>query len=418
MGNFYTNYTLRGPSQQSVAQALAGRAAIVTPVQDNCVVVFDEESDEQNGEIIAELASRLSAQLHCPLLAVLNHDDDILWYQLYLNGELVDEYNSTPGYFNDSDEETAMAVPEGGDAKKLCAAFEANAIQEVENILRKPSFGGDYNFAFERHEELIGALGLPPFAIGGFRQIDGGGFPEALEESSCIRTEALAAQSHENNVPEPVPGYYKLSFRSNPKKTKSVPVGWMPAKWKELQCEEQTLSDDFRKATAEYRNQVKQLGFSELNFKKLTRILNPNYLDNGGVNYWDGGHRYFGQLIYHKVNLPSLKRANEKVLVVFTAVFEKEILSCTNNIQKEVAPLARHHVVRMDSNDVELLYKTFIEQLQQRAEQPRQFPDVPSLERWFDSHQFELFEEMVRKGFWVRMSDYEVVMARRKLPKP
>jgi len=30
MGNFYTNYTLRGPSQQAVAKALAGRSAIVT----------------------------------------------------------------------------------------------------------------------------------------------------------------------------------------------------------------------------------------------------------------------------------------------------------------------------------------------------------------------------------------------------
>ena len=72
MGNFYSNYTLRGPSQQAVATALAGRSAIVTPEQEGCVVVFDEESDEQNQEIIVELASRLSGQFRCPLLAVLN----------------------------------------------------------------------------------------------------------------------------------------------------------------------------------------------------------------------------------------------------------------------------------------------------------------------------------------------------------
>ncbi len=123
MGNFYANYTLRGPSQQLVAAAVAGRSAIVTPAQHGCVVVFDEESDEQNPEVIAELASWLSAQLRSPLLAVLNHDDDILWYQLYLSGELVDEYSSAPGYCNTTDEGAAMAGPEGGDAKKLCSAF-------------------------------------------------------------------------------------------------------------------------------------------------------------------------------------------------------------------------------------------------------------------------------------------------------
>lgn len=98
MGNFYTSFTLRGPSQESVAAAMAGRSALVTSAHDGCVVVFDEESDEQNSEIIAELASRLSGQFRCPLLAIMNHDDSILWYQLYLCGELVDEYNSAPGY--------------------------------------------------------------------------------------------------------------------------------------------------------------------------------------------------------------------------------------------------------------------------------------------------------------------------------
>src|SRR5215469_9709716 len=123
MGHFYVNYTLRGPDQKSVAAVLAGRSAIVSPIQDNCVVVFDKESEEQDNKIIAELASWLSGQLSCPLLAVMNHDDDVLWYQLYLNGELVDEYNSTPGYFDDSgDEEIALAGPKGGDAKKLCSA--------------------------------------------------------------------------------------------------------------------------------------------------------------------------------------------------------------------------------------------------------------------------------------------------------
>jgi hypothetical protein len=66
MGTFYTSYTLRGPSQQAVALALAGRTAIASPAQGGCVVVFDEESEEQNVEVIAELASQLSGQFNCP----------------------------------------------------------------------------------------------------------------------------------------------------------------------------------------------------------------------------------------------------------------------------------------------------------------------------------------------------------------
>ncbi len=39
MGNFYVNYTLRGPSQRAVAAALGGRSAFVTPDPRGAVVV-------------------------------------------------------------------------------------------------------------------------------------------------------------------------------------------------------------------------------------------------------------------------------------------------------------------------------------------------------------------------------------------
>ena len=129
MGSFYTNFTLRGPSQQAVAALLAGRSAIVTPEQNGYVVVYDEESDDQNHEVISELASQLSQAFRCPLLAVLNHDDDILWYQFYIKGELIDEYDSSPGYFDPSADEPDP--PAGGDAQKLCNAFEASAVTKA-----------------------------------------------------------------------------------------------------------------------------------------------------------------------------------------------------------------------------------------------------------------------------------------------
>jgi len=185
MGNFYTNFTLKGPSQQAVADALSGRSAVVTPAQDGCIVVFDEQSDGQDSGVITELASGLSRKLHCPVLAVLNHDDDILWYQLYLSGKLADQYDSSPGYFDASAKPSA---PAGGDAQKLCSAFGAGSAAEVESILRKSSFDeGGYTFAVERHADLVRSLGIPDFGVGtGFRSITDGELPEGLDEDSIL----------------------------------------------------------------------------------------------------------------------------------------------------------------------------------------------------------------------------------------
>ena len=419
MGNFYTSYTLRGPDQKSVAAVLAGRSAIVSPVQENCVVVFDEESEGQSDEVIAELASQLSGELQCPLLAVLNHDDDIFMYWLYLNGELVDEYNSTPGYFEDSDEEAAMAGPSGGDAAKLCAAFGSNEVKLVEDILRRPGLGKDgYAFAFERHEDLLSTLGISSFGAAGFNQVNAGVFPEALEGNDCIWTKDLVATSSaDKSSPAPVPGYYKVSFRSVPGLKNSIPIGWAPGTWAELECRKDTLSDSFHKATNGHREKFKKLGFAEVGFKKLKDVLNPNHRDDGGVNFLDDSRRYYGQIIYNRTFFPSLKKEKEKVIIAFTAVFQNAVFSCTNNLQKLVEPLPHHKVVRIESEDVELLYQKFIERLKEYPEPPREFADLPSLQSWYDSNQIGLFEDKVRKKLWIRMSDFEVEAARRKLSR-
>jgi hypothetical protein len=146
----------------------------------------DEQSDDQDSAVITELATRLSNKLRCPVLAVLNHDDAIFWYQLYLNGELADEYDSSPGYFDPSAEPSA---PAGGDAQKLCSALTGASVVEVESILRKSSFDeGGYIFAIDRHTDLVRALGIPSFAVGaGFRYVSDGELPEGLDKQSLVK---------------------------------------------------------------------------------------------------------------------------------------------------------------------------------------------------------------------------------------
>ena len=187
MGNFYVNYTLRGPGQQDVARVLTGREAIVTAEHSGCIVAFDAASDMQDPGEIAGLGALLSSDLRCPVLAVLNHDDDILWYQLYEDGELADEYNSSPDYFDSTDEPSG---PEGGDARRLCAAFGSNEVAKVERILRTGALDdGGYVFAFERHADLAKALGLPEGAVGtAYASFDRDEIPPGLTAEEMVRT--------------------------------------------------------------------------------------------------------------------------------------------------------------------------------------------------------------------------------------
>lgn len=122
------------------------------------------------------------------VLAVANHDDDILWYQLYERGQFVDDYDSTPGYFEASE----PSPPAGGDAHKLCAAFGVpDAAASVEPILRKSFFAGDdgaYVFAFERHLDLVHALGIPEFAVGtSYDYLESGEVPDGLSPADVMR---------------------------------------------------------------------------------------------------------------------------------------------------------------------------------------------------------------------------------------
>jgi len=158
MGTFYTNITLRGPSQSHVAQALRGWAsrAYVSPTMDEYTIVYDQACDTQDTELIHTLTSRLSAEFDCPALAVLNHDDDIFCYWLYEHGELTDEFDSSPGYF-----EGRLSRPKGGHAGRLCALTGCADVEGVEAILKTRHGSLGYEFESERHEELAEALGLP-----------------------------------------------------------------------------------------------------------------------------------------------------------------------------------------------------------------------------------------------------------------
>jgi hypothetical protein len=190
MGSFYTNITLRTTDTDRVEAGLrqARRSALIAPPDKGCTVVFDAASEDQDIEVLRALAIHLSRACKCPALAVLNHDDDVLVYLLYENGELLDEYNSAPSYFDD--EADPGAPPTGGDAQRLSATFGVpGRASELERILRATTAADDgFVFAMDRHRELTDALGTPSSAVGaGYTYLEQGEFPEGIEASVLRR---------------------------------------------------------------------------------------------------------------------------------------------------------------------------------------------------------------------------------------
>jgi hypothetical protein len=190
----------------------------------------------------------------------------------------------------------------------------------------------------------------------------------------------------------------------------------MPQLWAKLECGERELSTGFHQAVLRQREQFKLLGFSEQGFKKLGRTLDPSHRDSGGVNFLDSRRCHWGQLIYLKYFLRARPAEIERITIAFTAVFENDVLSCTNAPKTPFDDLPNHQVVRMESDEVAQIYERFVQLLGQRTDPPRHFPNLPALKAWSDANALEILAHRVRAGCYMRMTNFEVAAARRKLP--
>lgn len=182
MGAFYTNLTLKGPSQEEILNSLQERDAYVSPTVDGFTVIYDEQCEEQSSKTLTDISSKLSKKLNCIVLTVLNHDDDILFYQLYDKGKLVDEYCSSPDNFEDTEEPSG---PKGGNSEILTNLFGGGNKSTIEKILRSnPFIEDEYALATDRHADLVKDLGLPAWAVGyGYTYINEGEIPTGLTEN-------------------------------------------------------------------------------------------------------------------------------------------------------------------------------------------------------------------------------------------
>jgi hypothetical protein len=182
MGLFYSNFTVFGPEQQRVIDALrdAGRDAFVSPTKDGFTTVYDRETEGHDFEVIERVGGELSRELDCPVLGVALHDDDVLYYWLFRDGETADSYDSCPDYFDPDADGTSP--PEGGDAASLCNALGRGSAAAVEEILRVDVCDDEATIPGEeeRHQAIAVALGMPIFSVGlGYDGLDQGYLPES-----------------------------------------------------------------------------------------------------------------------------------------------------------------------------------------------------------------------------------------------
>ena len=187
MGLFYEHVTLFGASQTALADYMkeSGRQGYVSPTVDGVTVVYDKAS-AGNVSLIFELASELSTSFNCAVFAIHIHDSDVMFYRLFRDGVLLDEYNSQPDYFGGHAE---SSLPLGDAAARLCSAFGKPEITEQAAMILHHDVGDTRNFwlAEERHEKLAQALGWPSFVpYIGYNFIAEDGFGEGFDSSAFV----------------------------------------------------------------------------------------------------------------------------------------------------------------------------------------------------------------------------------------
>jgi len=173
---FYVNHTVRADQEQVIALLEEeGRTAFVSPTIHGYTVVCDAECEGQDPLVIAGLGQKMSSRLQSPVLAVLNHDDDILCYWLFEGGELIEEHDAYPESLDDDSailkclEDVYALKGHPFPGQELCRVFGTPALRtDIASILTSPAT----LFAVEIHQKLATALGLPACAVGsGYRSL-------------------------------------------------------------------------------------------------------------------------------------------------------------------------------------------------------------------------------------------------------
>jgi hypothetical protein len=174
MGAFAVNLHVRLADAAAVRRQLEACGAAefrVTEPLRGWVSVYERCISDQDEARIKDLAAKLSGGLEAACVAFLLHDSDIACYWLYNDGQLLDEFNSAPDYFEAVSAEERRRVQGRADVyARFCQP--GVTVDQIESVLRTKVL-----FADDTVSQLAEFLGVgPERALSDFRR--GGEGPE------------------------------------------------------------------------------------------------------------------------------------------------------------------------------------------------------------------------------------------------
>ena len=136
MGSFFTNLHVRGTAPETAVEGLrhaAGLPAYVTEPGQGWISLYPKATESQDLALLERIAKGLSIETRSPVYASLVHDSDVWNFLVAVDGRLVDQYCSRPGYFSG-----VRRRPSGGKASALLPLCRpGTSVVEIEDLLRR-----------------------------------------------------------------------------------------------------------------------------------------------------------------------------------------------------------------------------------------------------------------------------------------
>jgi len=160
MGAFYGSIQVRSEDRDAVKAAVESvaqeskRKFLLGPPLNGWIAVYPDDSGQDEA-----CAAALAKRLNTILLQLIVHDDDVLIYNYFRNGELLNEYSSRPDYFEDvsaANRERLRPKPEV--FRDLVNSPEKLA--KISRLLGATEEAVEFAVEQDRMEELASLLGI------------------------------------------------------------------------------------------------------------------------------------------------------------------------------------------------------------------------------------------------------------------